>query len=198
MTAITQQSLALELSNVDYSATGAAVTGPVDPDQVTQVLAKLATTESWSKWVVGDLFNALAHSTDDAAAHRAVAGLGFENAWLATAWQVAKRVPAEHRDERLSWGHHQVIARECIEVSDQPTWLSVCRGKRWTVRELTDAVDKWENRDQGELDGMDAGKRWRMPKVIERRIADAVALDPDVWVTVHPATGEVRVAEGRA
>lgn len=179
------------------SPTGVTVDLEVaDHATVIGALTNLSRAESWSRWVVGDLFAALVelHDGDTAAAIVEVAGLGYSTAWLTTSIEVAARVPAAHRRSDLSFGHHEVVARDTVPVDDQPRWLADAKAMGWTVRQLAQAVDEWERRDQGELEGT-GGRRsrpWRLPPRVARRVGEIVAADPDAWVLVHPSTGEVR------
>lgn len=202
----------LSLDGIELGASGATVVGPIDPAAIVAGMSHLSRAESWTRWVVGDLFLALAaHHGDDALAIQAVAGLGYDPAWLSTSIEVARRIPAAHRHGGLSWGHHEQVARDCIgesfdgdpldhdgHMAAVNRWLDRAAEAGWTIREMRHHVDEWENRAQLPLPGVGGGgssRPYKVPPVVVKRIGEVLAMDPQAWIAVHPSTGEVRRME---
>lgn len=187
--------LQLELAGVELSATGATVTGPIDPTAVVAGLAGVSRWETSARWVVGDLVLALDEAYGDPAlTMRAIAGLGYEQAWLASSVEVCRRIPAGIRSPGLAWGHHAAVAR--VDGELRGLWLEQAEAKGWSVRVTEAKVAEWLGRDQGELDGVggdDVAAPYRMPPVVGRRIGEILAMDSDAWVLVHPKTGDARL-----
>lgn len=202
MTMIEPTAGQLELPGLEVSELGARVVGPVDVDAVTTALGRLSRGESWTRWMAGDLFLALAAQHDVehpdepegagvAAAYVAVAPLGFAQAWLNQAIAVSQRVPVDHRRPGLSWGHHRAVAVDDVPAGDQSMWLGWAVANGWSVRQLEAAVEEWRGRDQEKLDLPDPPPR--IPSAAVARIVEAAALSPDGWVLVHAGDWAVRV-----
>lgn len=184
----------LTLEGIEVSATGATVTGDIDPVAVVAGLGTLSRGESTMRWVVGDLVLALDDVQGAAETRVAIAGLGYSQSWLATSIEVARLVPPAHRRRGLSWGHHEVAAR--LELDEQPRWLEQAEAAGWSIRMMAGKVDEWQARDQGELDGVSTGAArapWKVPPVLARRMGEILTMDPDAWLVVHPKTGEARL-----
>lgn len=201
MTAIEPQQQELELQGVEFTDVGATIVGPVDVAQVAVRLSRLASSESWTRWVVGDLFLAIvaAHDGDRAPAYVAVAGAGFTAAWLNQAVAVSERVPVHLRRASLSWGHHRVVAVDGVDAAVQDRMLGAAVAGGWTVRQLEEAVARWLRRDQAVLDVGDdeTAPVPRLPRRVVAAMFEAAGLSPSGWVSVHPASGRVRaISEG--
>lgn len=191
----------LELPGLEVSELGAWVVGPVDVDAVTAALGRLSRGETWTRWMAGDLFLALAAAYDlehpgevegagVAAAFVAVSPLGFAPAWLNQAIEVSRRVPVDRRRAGLSWGHHRAVAVDDVPAGDQGMWLGRAVANGWSVRQLEAAILEWLSADQGQLELPDPPPR--IPPAAVARIVEAAALTDDGWVLVHVGDWAVR------
>lgn len=63
---------------------------------------------------------------------------GYEKKTLENFASVSKRVESSLRREKLSFGHHEVVA--ALESRDQDVWLAKAVMNEWTVAELTKEI----------------------------------------------------------
>lgn len=189
----------LTLPGATVTAVGVEIVGPVDPDSVLANLGRLQRSDAWTRWAVGDLFNALvaANDGDPAPAYVAVAGLGYPPNWLNRVIAVADRVPHPNRRPGLSWSHHQAVAVDIVPVDEQSRWLGLAVANGWSVRQLEQAIVDHLMRDQDQLDldddddPIEALPVAKLSREVVATIFEAAALSPSGWVRLHPASGQV-------
>lgn len=183
----------LELPGATVTDVGVDIVGPVDVDQVVANLGRLQRSDTWTRWAVGDLFNALvdAHDGDPAPAYQAVAGLGYEANWLNRSAAVAHRIPHGHRRPGLSWSHHVAVAVDHLPVDEQPRWLGLAVANGWSARLLEAAIADHVAGPRDELGLEERPPAPKLPRNVVATIFEAAALSPSGWVKVHPASGQV-------
>lgn len=75
---------------------------------------------------------------------------GYEKTTLENFASVAKHVPISLRREKLTFGHHAVVAG--MEAIDQDVWLAKAVMNSWSIAELTREIrDKAKSKSTGEL-----------------------------------------------
>lgn len=200
--------LALDLPGVTVTDVGLSFVGGLEGDTAiaaaVRALGRLARSEAWTRWAVGDLFLALraAHDGDDAPVYVALAGAGsWSPAWLNQAIEVSDRIPLEDRRPGLSWGHHHVVAIDALDGEQRSSWLGLAIANRWSVATLGQAVatalsQQEQLEGMGDPDGAGGSPRPKLGAAVVARIFEAAQHSPDGWVRLHPQSGQVRAEAG--
>jgi hypothetical protein len=128
------------LPNVRFERTGLVVDGDLDDEELRALARQLGRMQNAVRWWLGDIL-VLVENTwpkdgqpsfgkwDDV-----LAELGLEPATGAHYRRVARGVPIERRRERLSWSHHERVAK--LPAKEQEQWLDRCEKEGLSVHHL--------------------------------------------------------------
>lgn len=99
------------------------------------------------KWWLGDWMNYGENAYGEKYT-QALDSTQYDYTYLMNICYVCRKVPHSLRSEKLSFGHHQVVAP--LHPDDQQHWLDAAVKKKWTRPELAAAVKK-EKEEKGEV-----------------------------------------------
>lgn len=143
---------------VKYEQMGLAFPKELTWEEAEQVAHTLFRMQGALAWWVGDFLNFSEGKWGEEYAQLVPEGYKPKTF---TSWQwVASKIPAENRRLKLSWSHHQAVAK--LEPEDREKFLSLAIENNWSLRELRENVRPKDPKPAKIMECPECGHKWEM------------------------------------
>lgn len=151
-----------------WKPTGLVVDGEVTQSDWEQTGKLLKQLDSSMQWLIGDLIVCGEyHKWGDQ--KQIAEAFGFEYATIRNFAYVCRKVEMSIRSDKLSFGHHQVIAS--LSPDEQAHWLEKANVNDWSIKRLSESLNRPE-------------KSETLPKYLQPLKALRQAYNPKAWATM--------------
>jgi hypothetical protein len=154
--------------------TGLVLPSNLTYEQWQQVGENMRGARESIKFFLGDWINYGEASYGEKYA-QAISATDYDYDYLRNISYVCKRVTLSRRSDKLTFGHHQVVAP--LSEMDQEIWLQAAEDSELTVRELREAIKMSEEKKKAEGDDSVAERVsfYRCNVVIESSYTDIIS-----------------------